>query len=575
MSQLHGFRGGLTGLVFDGGDSTGLPIQPPILPERLYLPMSEHDELLIEPGAEIVAGQPLVVDKRSGAVTWHAPAAGELVEVADHPAPHFSGLSLPTLIIEPDGSDRRAEQSPRQWSELTLEGLVEIASSAGLSGLGGAGFPTWVKLSGTDGRRLTTLIINGVECEPGITCDDMLIREQAAAIVTAAAALAELLKVEQVSLALEDDCPQAVEALKTEIAEMQPGRPGSQLAVVTVPSRYPSGSEKQLIENLIGKQVPQGGLPIDIGVLCLNVGTLFALHQAVTQGAPLVSRVVTITGKGVAQPQNREVLFGTPIDELLKACGGATADATQLVMGGPMMGFALRSAEVPIVKISNCVLALVESQKAVLPLAGQQINHQATHQPCIRCGDCASVCPAGLLPQQLYWFAKSGEHDKAEHHHLFDCIECGACAYVCPSKIPLVQYYRATKGEIRAERGQQVGADIARGRMEARDARLIRREEQAQQRRQAKRARRDSPANRPGNDQDSAQVDKQHAHEGGNDKQPVAARPAPSAEVMAAVNRAKQLQLELELDGDAPSSASKRQETEQANVASDKPRSED
>ncbi|MBL4621202.1 MAG: hypothetical protein JKY89_02275 [Immundisolibacteraceae bacterium] len=264
MSQLHGFRGGLTGLVFDGGDSTELPIQPPILPERLYLPMTEHDELLVEIGVEIAAGQPLVVDKRSGAVTWHAPAAGELVEVADHPAAHFSGLSLPTLIIEPDGSDRRVAQVCRQWSELTLEDLVEIASAAGLSGLGGAGFPTWIKLNGIDGRRLSTLIINGVECEPGITCDDMLMREQAAALVLAAVSLGQLLKVEQVSLALEDDCPEAVEALATEIAKMQPvisDQPGSQLELVVVPTRYPSGSEKQLIENLVGKQVPQGGCP--------------------------------------------------------------------------------------------------------------------------------------------------------------------------------------------------------------------------------------------------------------------------------------------------------------------------
>ncbi|MBL4621201.1 MAG: SLBB domain-containing protein [Immundisolibacteraceae bacterium] len=184
-------------------------------------------------------------------------------------------------------------------------------------------------------------------------------------------------------------------------------------------------------------------MPIDIGVLCLNVGTLFALHQAVTQGMPLISRVVTITGNGIAQSQNREVLFGTPIEALLQACGGATAEPAKLIMGGPMMGFALPSAEVPIVKISNCILVLGESQNEVMPLAGKTRNlteHQASHQPCIRCGDCVSVCPAGLLPQQLYWFAKSGEHGKAEHHHLFDCIECGACAYVCPSKIPLVQY---------------------------------------------------------------------------------------------------------------------------------------
>ena len=540
MSRLHGFRGGLTGLVFDGGDSTTSRIQPAILPERLYLPLGEYDELQVQPGGEIAAGQPLTIDKRSGAVSWHAPAAGELVEVIDYPAAHFSGLTLPTLVIEPDGSDRRVEQQGASWADLNLEGLVSIASAAGLAGLGGAGFPTWIKLNGTQDRTLSTLIINGVECEPGITCDDMLMREQASAVITAAGSLGQLLQVDQVLLALEDDSPEAIAALQTEVAKTESTESVSRVEVVVVPARYPSGSEKQLIENLVGIQVPQGGLPIDIGVLCLNVGTLFALHQAVTTGTPLVSRVVTITGKGVTRPQNREVLFGTPIEELIKHCGGLTGDNSELVMGGPMMGFVLSSAEVPVVKTTNCVLVKSENQAAQGELAKPP-------QPCIRCGDCVAVCPAGLLPQQLYWFAKSAEHDKAERHHLFDCIECGACAYVCPSKIPLVQYYRAAKSEIRAERSRQVGADLARERMEARDQRLQRREDEAQQRREAKRARRDTPAKNKAADQDADNSVNQS--ETKQSDQTVSTKSSPSAEVMAAINRAKQLQLELELDG--------------------------
>ena len=459
----------------------------------------------VEPGQRVLRGQPLTESSPGSVAVWHAPVAGSFVEVAEHPTAHPSGLWGPALVIEPDGSEDAVDFDPVGWAELSLPRLLEVVESAGIVGLGGGGFPAWIKLRAGQTGSLTTLIINGVECEPGISCDDMLMREQADQVVAATEKLATLLKVKNAYIALEDDCPEASAALASSIAGVgcQPPRI---LELVSLPTQYPSGSEKQLIENLLGKQVPKGGLPADIGVLCLNVATLCALDDAVVHGLPLMSRIVTVTGDAVARPQNRRVLLGTPVDDLLKSCGGLTSAVDDLVMGGPMMGFALSSPQTPVVKISNCLLAQ----------AAPVLSKRKPVMPCIRCGDCVDVCPAGLLPQQLYWFAKSGEHDKAERHNLFDCIECGACAYVCPSQLPLVHYYRAAKSEIRSNQAALEKSDAARERMLARDDRLLRREQAAAQRRLLKR--------------------------GGRQATTVKVKPAASAEVEAAVARAKLLQ---------------------------------
>lgn len=504
MTLLHGFQGGLARLPAVPA-STNLPVQSAFVPPRLYLPVDKDTPLIVASGERVLGGQALTESTPAGSAAWHAPLAGKIIDVIDHPAPHASGLMTPTLVLEPDGSNDQVDFHPHGWAGLSVEQLQRQLESAGIIGMGGAGFPTWLKLDGVDRGSLTTLIINGVECEPGISCDDMLMREQPAKVIAATAHLAALLQVDRAVLALEDDCPEAFSALADKLDGVLANHSRG-VELVSVPTRYPSGSEKQLIENLLGKQLPQGKFPTDIGVVCLNVATLCAMDDAVVAGRPLTSRVVTVTGDALAQPQNREVFFGTPVDALIEACGGLSAEVDALVMGGPMMGFALASPQVPIVKISNCILA-------------QRLPVLTSHQPvmpCIRCGDCVPVCPAGLLPQQLYWFARSGEHSKAERHHLFDCIECGACAYVCPSQLPLVQYYRAAKSEIRDQRAQLVQADAARERMLARDERLARREREAAERRLAK---------RKGRKATTEKVDT-----------------GPSAEVAAAMARAKSLQ---------------------------------
>jgi len=507
---LHGFKGGLTRLPGNKNVSTSVPIQPLVIPDRLYLPVDDTGGLVVNPGDRVLAGQVLTEPTPGSVAIWHAPVAGRLVEVIDHPAPEPSGRSCPTLVVEPDGSDDAVDYIAPGWPGLSLPGLQATVEAAGIFGMGGAGFPTWIKLGAATGGSLSTLIINGVECEPGISCDDMLMREQPGKIVAAAANLAALLQVDSAYIAIEDDCPEAFSALTVCIDSAGAGS-ASALELVKLPTRYPSGSEKQLIENLLGKQVPKGGLPGDIGVLCLNVATLCALDDAVTGGTPLMSRIVTVTGDAVVQQQNRRVLLGTPVADLLDSCGGLTTEVDNLVMGGPMMGFALSSPSTPVVKITNCILA----QRAPV------LSTRRPVMPCIRCGDCVDVCPAGLLPQQLYWFAKSGEHDKAERHNLFDCIECGACAYVCPSHLPLVHHYRAAKSEIQWQRAQLAKSDTARDRMLARDGRLLRREQEAAERRLLKRGGR------------TAATD-------GTKKKPV------SDEVKAAIVRAEKLQQEAQ-----------------------------
>jgi electron transport complex protein RnfC len=475
-------------------------VQPVVIPSRLYLPLHPDAELLVKPAQKVLAGQPLTSVEQTRSAIWHAPVSATVIEVTNHPLPESSGRTGPTLVLEPDGRVDAVEFNGPGWSGLSLQGLQDVARAAGLAGMGGAGFPTWIKLGSATARPISTLIINGVECEPDISCDAMLMREQPAKVVVATANLAALLQVDRALIALEDDSPEVLTALQG-VTETT-----SSVEVVELPTRYPSGSEKQLIENLLGKQVPKGRSPSDIGVLCLNVATLCALDDAANDGRPLVSRIVTVTGEGVAQPQNREVLLGTTASDLLDACGGLIGEVDDLVMGGPMMGFALASPLTPMVKISNCLLVRPE------PV----MSRQQPVMPCIRCGDCGDVCPADLLPQQLYWFSKSGEHDKAERHNLFDCIECGACAYVCPSKLPLVDYYRVAKREIRNQRLQLSRADVARERMLARDERLVRRDQEAAERRLKKRGGRKTS--------------------GAADKQPL------SAEAQAAMDRARSLQ---------------------------------
>ncbi len=454
--------------------SNRTPIQPAPLPKRLVLPLTQHLGAPAEPcvtlGEQVLKGQQIAVASGFVSAPLHAPTSGVVSFIGPQPYPHVSGMLANAIVIDSDGEDKWIDLHPQpDYRELERPALLELIRQAGISGLGGAGFPTAVKLSPPPTQTIRTLIINGTECEPYITADDLLMREKAAELVAGIEILAHLIQPQEVLIGIEDNKPEAIAAVRAAIGE----RP---FRLKVFPTKYPSGGEKQLIQILTGEEVPSGGLPADIGMLCQNVGTCVAIHDAVLLGKPLISRITTLTGEALARPMNVEVLIGTPVDELLAFAGLDQHRLNRLIMGGPMMGFSLPSLEVPVVKTTNCLLASTLEELPPPPPA----------LPCIRCGECAEACPVSLLPQQLHFFALGQEHEQLKAHNLFDCIECGACAYVCPSNIPLVQYYRAAKGEIRELEQKQQKAEHSKQRFELRQERLRRAEEQKEAERKAR-----------------------------------------------------------------------------------------
>ena len=456
------------GLVLEGykGLSTGHPVRPLELPREIVLPLQQHigepAEPVVQVGEEVLKGQ--MVARASGyvSVPVHASTSGRVVEIGPRPVLHPSGLAAPCIVIEPDGEDRWLERRPlgEEYRSLDPSALRNRIRSAGIGGLGGAGFPTFIKLN-PGSHRPDVLVVNGAECEPYITCDDMLMRERAADIVSGIGIIRHALGVERCLIGIEDNKPQAIAAMCAAVAASDCGHA---LEVIEVPARYPAGGEKQLIYALTGREVPSQGLPLDVGVVCHNVGTAAAVHEAIMEGRPLVSRVVTVTGHGIAEPANLEVPVGAPVAALIEACGGTGGEVTEILVGGPMMGFTLLDRQAPVVKTTNCILVATARDA---PPAPQPL-------PCIRCGACAEVCPALLLPQQLYWLTHARDLDRVQDYNLFDCIECGCCAWVCPSHIPLVHYYRYAKTEIWALEREREKAERARRRHEARLARLER-----------------------------------------------------------------------------------------------------
>lgn len=457
---VYSFHGGIHPPE-NKAQSLQLPLGNPGLPRELILPLGQHigqaSRPLVEVGAKVKKGEAIAMNNGFLSSFLHAPTSGTISAIESRPIAHPSGLSDMSIILTPDGADEWTELEPlANWKEIGKTDVLAFLSEKGIIGMGGAGFPTQVKLQGAHKHPLTHFIINAAECEPYITADDMLIREKTLELVLGIEILQHIVEAENVVIGIEDNKPTAIAALQQLLRERQ-----SSIQVAVVPTKYPSGGEKQLIKLLTDKEVPSGQYPADIGILCQNVGTCVAVYEAIQQGRPLISRYTTLTGDALKAPQNVEVLLGTPIDHLLEYADLQEKKLSRLVMGGPMMGFTLDSGNVPVVKTTNCVLAATKKE---LPAPYPE-------QACIRCGMCEQACPASLLPQQLLWFSKSQELEKAEHYNLFDCIECGACSYVCPSSIPLVQYYRHTKAEIRDTREAAVKSDIAKQRFEARKAR--------------------------------------------------------------------------------------------------------
>ncbi|GAA0234200.1 electron transport complex subunit RsxC [Marinomonas primoryensis] len=459
-ANIFSFHGGIHPAE-NKAQSLQLPLGRPNLPSELILPLGQHigqsSRPLVAIGDHVLKGETIAINNGFLSSFLHAPTSGSITAIEERLIAHPSGLSDLCIILSPDGKEEWTALEPLiQWQTNSKTDVLAYLAKMGIVGMGGAGFPTQVKLQGAHKNPLTHFIINAAECEPYITADDMLIREKTLELILGIEILQHLVEADQVVIGIEDNKPTAISALKSLLEERN-----SDIQLAVVPTKYPSGGEKQLIQLLTGEEVPSGQYPADIGVLCQNVGTCVAVHDSVYLGKPLISRFTTLTGDALKAPQNVEVLLGTPVAHLLDYAESKQDKLHRLVMGGPMMGYTLDSAAVPIVKTSNCILAATK----------KELPAPAPEQACIRCGMCEQACPASLLPQQLLWFSKSQEHEKAEHHNLFDCIECGACSYVCPSSIPLVQYYRHSKSSIREARESNVKADLAKQRFEARKAR--------------------------------------------------------------------------------------------------------
>ncbi len=439
--------------------SNSAPLRHLPLARRFIIPLIQHTgyegEICVRPGESVLRGQPLT----SGCghlLPVHSPTSGIIESVGHHMTPHPSGLSELCIFLAADGEDRWTERQPLLNYQCHRRGdLISRIHQAGIAGLGGAGFPTGVKLE-LGQHNIDTLIINAAECEPYITADDRLMQEHAEEVAEGCRILAWILQPVRTVIAVEDNKPHAIHALEKALA-------GScELQLQIIPTRYPSGGAKQLAKIITNREVPHRGHSSDIGVLTQNVATAFAVKRAIIDGEPLTERVVTLTGGAIAQPGNVWGRLGTPVSHLLYHAGLRPQSEPKVVMGGPLMGFTLPSLDVPVIKITNCLLAPTEAE----------IGKPAVEQSCIRCGLCAEVCPVKLLPQQLYWYSRGNDHQKARTHHISDCIECGACAWVCPSNIPLVHYFRQEKAEIRAIDQETLHAAQAKARFEAREDRL-------------------------------------------------------------------------------------------------------
>lgn len=460
LRKLFAFNGGVKPPTHKT-DSTLEPIARVPLPPFFVVPLHQNvggtPYPLVKVGQKVEKGERIGAPDGNVSSAIHAPTSGTVVAVEPRVMAHTSGLATLSVVIEPDGEDRWMPREVVHHNLMAPDELRDYLRDFGVVGLGGAVFPSHLKLKPGKGG-LDTLVINGAECEPFITCDDRLMRERGAGILRGATIMQHALEARSVVVGIEDNKPEAVAAMQE--AARQFGN--ASIEIVAIPTRYPAGGAKQLIRVLTGIEVPHGKRSTDYGVQCFNVGTAYAVMEAIDLGQPLISRIVTVAGH-VESPRNYEVAFGTPMDHVAKLAG-IKAGADRFVMGGPMMGFRMPAFDVPVVKATNCILV---GSPALFPPAPPEMA-------CIRCGECARACPADLQPFEMYWHSRAKNFGKAQEYNLFDCIECGCCAYVCPSHIPLVDYYRFSKSEIWARERQKDAADLARDRFEFRNERIER-----------------------------------------------------------------------------------------------------
>ncbi|HWV16160.1 MAG TPA: electron transport complex subunit RsxC [Cellvibrio sp.] len=464
--------------------SMQLPLGTVPIPPQLFIPLNQHigapAKAIVTVGEQVLAGQLIATADGTFSANIHASSSGTVSAIGDYALPHPSGMHGQAIVINTDGSHQWAPlQDCQDYLTLDRLALLEKIRAAGVAGLGGAGFPTAVKLYTKSTQQIDTLVINGAECEPYITADDMLMQVRAEEIIAGTLLLSHILHhPARLIIAVEDNKPKAIAALQL-AAKNYTGEKSAQdaaIEVLAIPTLYPSGGARQLVQILTGREIPHGHHSADIGAICVNVATTAAAWRAVRFGEPLISRITTVTGEALKIQRNIEVLLGTPIEYVLTQHGFAADKALRVVMGGSMMGFTLPDLSAPVIKTTNCLLAASKKELPPPPPA----------QACIRCGICAEACPASLLPQQLFWYAQAEDSQRLQAHNIFDCIECGACSYVCPSKIPLVQYYRAGKGMIRQQTAEKEKADRSRQRFEFRKLRIEKEEAEKEAKRAAR-----------------------------------------------------------------------------------------
>lgn len=414
--------------------SAGAPITQARPPERVVIPLSQHIgapcKSAVQIGQEVKVGEVIGTAEAFVSAPVHSSVSGKVVGIGEFPV--AIGRMVPSIVIENDKKETWAElkESP-DYMSLSADELKGKIRAAGIVGMGGAAFPTGVKLSPPKEKPIEMVILNGAECEPYLTADYRLMLERPADVIAGLKILMKVLGVTKGFIGIEDNKPDAVKIMK-EAASKEPP-PGIEVCSLEV--KYPQGAEKMLIKALTGREVPpKGGLPMDVGVVVQNVGTAAAIYEAVRFGKPLIERVVTVTGENIKEPRNLMVRIGTLVAQLIEECGGIKDGDGKVISGGPMMGFALGALDVPVTKGTSGILVLPE-----------EIAHVEDYKPCIRCGRCVDVCPMNLVPSMLSVMSEAGFYEEAKEYNLFDCFECGTCTFVCPAKRPIVQFVRLAK----------------------------------------------------------------------------------------------------------------------------------
>ncbi|MBN2057843.1 MAG: electron transport complex subunit RsxC [Candidatus Saganbacteria bacterium] len=407
-------------------------------PKKVIIPLHQHTgatcEPLVKVGDQVVQGQKIADSSKFISAPVHASISGKVTKIDK--MPHPCGTEILAVVIEAGEEEEPKARTvdSRKTDALRPEEIRQAVREAGIVGLGGAAFPTHVKLAPPEGKKIYTILVNGCECEPYITADHRVMVEKADEIVQGALLAARAAGAEKVVVGIEDNKPDAIERLKSVARKHSEAI----VDVVVLETKYPQGGEKMLIKAALDREVPARGLPLDIGVVVVNVGTAVAIFEALTRGQPLVSRVLTVTGPGIKEPKNLLVRIGTSFKEVIDQCGGLCEDASKIIMGGPMMGVAQTSVDIPVVKATSCILVLRQ----------RDIKEEKIY-PCVKCGRCVSNCPMYLVPSRLAAFADNGKYGEFEEWGGQDCIECGCCAYVCPAKIPIVQWVRLAKYKLR------------------------------------------------------------------------------------------------------------------------------